>query len=120
MTARVIACHNLAKNKSDLRKIRELFMTLQTSATPASLLLPWFPGSARKAKKQATTELYTMFYTYVENRRHAEPTNDGIDLLIADGEITQNIVGMSPAPKLAKSDTTFQLVCHDNAFCRYL
>jgi len=102
MTARVIACCDLAKNKSDLRKIRELFMTLQTSATPTSLLLPWLPGPARKAKKQATTELYNMLNTYVENRRRAEPTNDGIDILIADGETTQNTVGVSPTPKFVE------------------
>ena len=73
-------------------------MTLQTSATPTSLLLPWFPGPARKAGKQANIELYTMPHTYVENRRRTEPTKDGTDL-IANGETTQNIVGVRPAPK---------------------
>ena len=70
-------------------------MTLQTSATPASLLLPWFPSSARKTGKQAATEIYTLLYTYVETRKHVEPTSDAIDILIADGETTQNIVGVS-------------------------
>ena len=72
-------------------------MTLQTSATPTSLLLPWFPSPARKAVKQATTELFTLLYTYVETRRYSPPTSDAIDVLIADGETTQNIVGVSPA-----------------------
>jgi hypothetical protein len=99
MTAHIITCRDLARNKSDRKRIAELFVTLQTSATPASLVLPWFPSSARKTGKQATTEIYTMFYTYVENRRQAEPTNDAIDLLIANGGSTQDIVGASPAPK---------------------
>jgi sterol 14-demethylase len=90
-------CHDLTKNEADLKKIGELFLTLQTSATPASLLLPWFPSPARRTGKKATTELFTMIYTYVETRRHAEPTADAIDVLIADGETTQNIVGVSPA-----------------------
>jgi len=97
MTARVATCHDLTKNDADLKKIGELFMTLQTSATPISLLLPWFPSSAKKAKKDATTELFVMLYTYVETRRHSEPTSDAIDVLIAEGETTQNIVGVSPA-----------------------
>ena len=101
MTARMATCHDLTKNEADLKKINELFMTLQTNATPTSLLLPWFPSPARKTGKEATTELFTMLYTYVENRRHAEPTSDAIDVLIADGETTQNIVEVSPAPKLA-------------------
>ena len=101
MTARMATCHDLTKNEADLKKINELFMTLQTSATPASLLLPWFPSPARKIGKEATTELFTILYTYVETRRHAEPTSDAIDVLIADGETTQNIVGVSYSPKFA-------------------
>ena len=95
MTARMATCRDLTKNEADLKKIKKLFMTLQTSATPTSLLLPWFPSPARKAGKEATTELFTMLYTYVETRRNEESTSDAIDVLIADGETTQNIVGVS-------------------------
>jgi len=98
MTARVATCHDLTKNEADLKKIGELFMTLQTSATPATLLLPWLPSAAKKATKEATTALFMMLYTYVETRRHMPPTSDAIDVLIAEGETTQNIVGVSPAP----------------------
>jgi len=101
MTARMTTCHDLTKNEVDLKKIRELFMTLMTSATPASLLLPWFPSPARKKGKQATTDLYTILYTYVETRRHAEPTSDAIDILIADGDTTQSIVGVSSGLEVA-------------------
>ena len=41
-----------------------------------------------------------MLYTYVEARRHAEFANDAIDIWIAEGETTQAIVGVSPAPKV--------------------
>ena len=101
MTARLITCHDLATNETDLKKIEKLFMTLQTSATPTSLLFPWFPSLSREAGKQATTELYTMLHTYVETRRHAELTSDAIDVLIDDGDTTQNIVGVSPALKVS-------------------
>ena len=93
-------CHDLTKNEANLKKIKESFMTLQTSATPA-LLLPWFPSPARKTGKQATTEMYTILYTYVEARRYAELASDAIDVLIADGETTQNIIGVSPNPEVA-------------------
>jgi len=95
------ACHDLTKNETDLKKIGELFLTLQTNATPTSLLLPWFPSPARKTGKEATTELFTMLRAYVETRRRAELTSDAIDVLIADGETTQNIVGVGPATKVA-------------------
>ena len=122
MIARVVTCHDLTTNEADLKKIGELFSALQTSSTPVSLLFPWLPSPARKAAKQASTDMYTMLYTYVETRRHAELTTDAIDILIADGETTQNIVGVSPTPEVARdflgSDSTFE-VRHVGTFRRY-
>jgi len=93
-------CHDLMKNETDLKKISDLFMTLQTNATPVSLLLGWFPSLAKRVGKLATTELFTALHTYVETRRHAEPASDAIDILIADGETTQSIVEVGPVPKV--------------------
>ena len=53
MIARMIACRDLATNEADLKKIREQVITFQTSATPTSLLLPWFPSPAMKTKTEA-------------------------------------------------------------------
>ena len=92
-------CHDLTKNEADLKKLGELFQTLQTSSTPTSLILPWFPSSARRIRKQASTEMFIVLASYVEARRNEKLTNDAIDVLIADGETTQNIVGVSPVHK---------------------
>lgn len=94
MIARLTTCHDLTKNEADLKKIGELFMTHQASFTPITLLLPWFPSPGKQAGKHAATQLFTMLYTYVEKRRRAEPTNDAIDIMIADGEATKKIVGV--------------------------
>ena len=102
MTTHIVTCHDLTKNKADLKKLGELFLTLQTSATPTSSLLPWLPSPARKAGKEATTELFMILYTYVETRRHVEPTRDAIDVLIADGETTQGIVGVSSTLRVTR------------------
>lgn len=40
MTARMVTCRDLANNEVDLRKIKELFLTLRTGATLSSLTLP--------------------------------------------------------------------------------
>ena len=96
MSARIAVGKDLAKNEAHLKRIGELFSTLQAGSTPTSLLLPWFPSPARVAMKISTTELFTLLSTYVENRRHAEPTGEGIDILIAEGETTQIIVEVFP------------------------
>ena len=96
MTFRMATCRDLAENEADLEKISKLFMTLQTSVTPTSLMLPWFPGPARRAAKQANIEMYTVLSGYIEARRRAKPADDPIDLLIADGVANENIVWVSP------------------------
>ena len=94
-TARVITCHDLIKNEADLKKVGELLLTIQTSVTPTSLVLPWFPSPTRRTRQRATTELCSILHTYIEARRHAEPASDAIDLLIAGGDATQDIIGAS-------------------------
>ena len=101
MTFRMATCRDLAGNEADLEKISELFMTLQTSVTPTSLMLPWFPGPARRAVKQANTEMYTVLSGYIEARRRAKPADDAIDVLIADGVANENIVWVSPPTQKA-------------------
>ena len=100
MTARMGTCRDLAKNGANLKKVKELFMTIHDSTTPVSSLLPWFPGPARKSINRAMTELHTLLHTYVKARRHAEPTSDAIDVLIADGVTDQNITGVSSGPEV--------------------
>lgn len=101
MTTRLSTCHDLASNEADLEKLGGQFTTLQTCVTPTSLILPWFPSPARRTVKQINTEMFTTLYTYVETRRHAERTSDAIDVMIADGETTQNIIWVSPVSNVA-------------------
>ena len=95
MTARMTTCHELTENKSDLKRIQALFMDLQSSATPVSLIVSWFLSPAKMSGMFATTELFTMLRKYVDMRRVAEPTSDAIDVLISDGETNQVIVEVS-------------------------
>lgn len=121
MTARLAACHDLTKNKADLNRIKKLFSIIETGATPASLLLPWFPSPARKLVKKSTTELYNLLHGYVEARRKAEPTSDAMDILIAAGEGTQRIVGVGLAPTVVQdvSSDSIILVRPGDPFCGY-
>ena len=98
MTARVATCQDLANNDADLKKIGDSVWTLLTGASPTSLILPWFPCPAKLKMVMAGLKLVLILRKYVEARRHAEPTNDAIDVLIAEGETTQDIIKVGPAP----------------------
>lgn len=95
MTARMTTCHDLTKNEADLERIGESFMTLATSPTPTAFILPWFPSPARVKMKMSNIQMFLTLHDYVEARRHAEPTSDAIDVLIAEGESTSDIVQVS-------------------------
>ena len=93
MTVRMASCDELAKNVEEIEKIQELYWILEKSATPTALLLPWFPGRAKKAKEVATRELYMKFNHYVDLRREAKvPTTDAIDILIGQGHSNPDII----------------------------
>jgi hypothetical protein len=87
MTVRMATCEELATDVEKIQKMNDLYWKLEKNSTAMSLLLPWFPGTARRNKNEATKSLYTMLYHYVDLRRKAEvPSSDAIDILIADGE----------------------------------
>jgi sterol 14-demethylase len=95
MTVRMATCKELASDPRMIQKMNDLYWKLEKSATPVGLLLPWFPGTAKKNKEQATRGLYDMLSHYVDIRRKAEvPNSDAIDLLIADGLDDPSIIGV--------------------------
>src|ERR1700722_19735383 len=71
MTVRMATCEALATDTKTIKKISDLYWKLEKNATPVALLLPWFPSTAKKKKKQATKELYDMMSHYVQLRRKA-------------------------------------------------
>lgn len=96
MTVRMATCTELSENIEAVEEMQALYWTLEKSATPASLLLPWFPGPAKKRKDKATKELYMKLWDYVELRRNAAvPSSDAFDLFLEKGLTTAEIVGVS-------------------------
>jgi len=86
LTVRVASCEELADDPRSIDNMSDLYWRLEKSATAVGLLLPWFPGTARKDKKQASEGLYRLLSYYVDARRKAEvSSSDAIDELIADG-----------------------------------
>ncbi|KJA20453.1 hypothetical protein HYPSUDRAFT_813626 [Hypholoma sublateritium FD-334 SS-4] len=93
MTVRMASCDELANDEQELEKIQELYWILEKSATPTAVLLPWFPGPAKKAKEVATRQLYMKLSHYVDIRRVSKvPTNNAIDILIGQGRSNPDII----------------------------
>ena len=96
MTVRMTSCAELAADLKELEEIQDLYWQLEKSATPTALLLPWFPGPAKKRKERATLALFTKLHDYVELRKNAAvPSSDSIDVLLGQGVPTTEIVQVS-------------------------
>jgi cytochrome P450 len=93
MTIRMSTCHDLARDLPAMERLGKHYWTLEKSATPTALLLPWFPSPSSKTKKQATTDVYLFILKYVQDQRKAgADTNDPIDILIRNGDTDNDIV----------------------------
>jgi hypothetical protein len=96
MTVRMASCDELATDFKVIDEIQGLYWQLEKSATPTTLLLPWFPGPAKKRKEQVTKDLYVKLHDYVELRKKAAvPSSDTIDVLLGQGLPTSEVVDVS-------------------------
>ena len=96
MTVRMASCAELGADFKAIEEIQGLYWQLEKSATPTALLLPWFPGPAKKRKERVTMALFTKLHDYVELRKNAAvPSSDSIDILLGQGVLTTEIVQVS-------------------------
>ena len=93
MTVRLATCRELSEDHEAVAQLAEHYWNMEKSTTPVSVLLPWFPSSAKKTKAKATLGLYTLLSSYVRLRRNAStPTTDTIDALLGQGVSDDAIV----------------------------
>ncbi|KAF8878712.1 cytochrome P450, partial [Infundibulicybe gibba] len=112
MTIRLATCRELSEDTDAITRLAQHYWDIEKSATPVALLLPWFPGPAKRSNKRATQELYTLISNFVDMRRKSpEPTMDAFDLLISEGESNEVIVGFVMGVIFAGVINTGMIVC---------
>ena len=121
MTVRMATCRALAEDWAAIDRLFRLYWTLEKSATPVGVLLPWFPSKASRDKKQANVEMYNMLYGYVDYRRSAQESgSDAIDVLIAQGEDNMSIVGVGQSHVLFVGSLIPSISVHSyHRFCGF-
>ena len=86
MTVRLASCRELSEDREAIARLAKNYWEIEKNGTPVTVLFPWFPSFAKRAKKKATTALYDIFLSYVDLRRKSStPSNDPIDLFISQG-----------------------------------
>jgi sterol 14-demethylase len=91
-------CKELSEDREAIARLTKSYMEIEKSGTPATVLLPWFPSFAKRAKRKATMVLYDTFLEFVELRRKSSiPSNDPIDLFISQGLSNDAIISVRPS-----------------------
>ena len=98
MTVRMASCRELSEDREAIALLSKNYMEVEKNGTPVTLLFPWFPSFAKRAKIKATKALYNTFLPYINLRRKSPtPSNDPIDIFISQGLSDEGIIQVRPS-----------------------
>jgi hypothetical protein len=99
MTVRLASCRELSEDREAVAQLANKFWEIEKNGTAVtSILFPWFPSFARRAKIKATKALCNIFLTYIDLRRKSStPSNDPIDFFISEGLSDDDIIAVRPS-----------------------
>ena len=98
MTVRMASCRELSEDREMIAQLVKTFWDIENNGTAVTILFPWFPSFAKRAKKKETKTLYNILLSYVNLRRKSlTPSNDPIDLFISEGLSDRDIIQVRPS-----------------------
>ncbi|KAI0716488.1 cytochrome P450 [Earliella scabrosa] len=93
-TVRCLAFAELADDPATVRRLKELYDTLDTATTPATVLLPWLPGPSAIRRLLATKRIYDIINgTLSERMEKGIVRDDTPQMLIDAGDEKLVIIG---------------------------
>ena len=93
MTVTMASCREFASNIPALTEFQRQFMLLERNASTLSILFPWLPLRAKRAKETSIKFLFSTLWSYVEERRKSPvPSSNTIDVLIGQGLKNEDII----------------------------
>ena len=98
LTVRMASCRELSENREAIALLSKNYWEIEKNGTPVTVLFPWFPSFAKRAKKRATKVLCDTFLAYINLRRKSStPSNDPIDLYLSQGLSDNEIIEVRPS-----------------------
>lgn len=93
---RALAFTELADDPVIVKRLRELYDTLDAATTPATVLLPWLPGPSTVRKILATKRIYDIIAKALDDRmKNGVARDDTPQMLIDAGDERLIIIGVS-------------------------
>ncbi|EGN92897.1 hypothetical protein SERLA73DRAFT_172564 [Serpula lacrymans var. lacrymans S7.3] len=93
-TVRSLSCAELADDPAIVARLKKLYDKLDSGTTPATVLLPWFPGPSMIKKLLATKEIYDIVVRAIDARiASGISRNDSLQMLLDAGDEKLVVVG---------------------------
>ncbi|KAL7277339.1 hypothetical protein ACG7TL_009197 [Trametes sanguinea] len=93
-TVRCLAFTELADDPVKVRRLKELYDTLDTATTPTTVLLPWLPGPTAVRRLLATKRIYDIISTTLDERTQSGMARDDTPQMLIDaGDERMIIIG---------------------------
>lgn len=96
ITVRSLSCEELADDPVQVARLKELYDTLDSGTTPATVLLPWLPGPSMLKKLWATKKIYDIVVRAIDERERSGISKpDTLQMLLDEKDERLVIVGVS-------------------------
>lgn len=96
LTMRTVACVEIARDHAMLDKILKLFETIESTATPLSIMYSWIPWPSKFRRTYAGAQLYMIFKNIIDKRAQEGRTEDDtLQYLIDQGDSVTKIITVS-------------------------
>ncbi|THH00972.1 hypothetical protein EW026_g1635 [Hermanssonia centrifuga] len=89
---RCLSCHELADDVATVARLRALYDTLDTSTTPASVLLPWLPSPSMLTKLYASKKVYDIVNRAINARIQSGVSRDDTLQMLVDHEDNKLVI----------------------------
>lgn len=93
ITMRTVACNEIAGDELLLEKVLKLYETIESTATPLSIMYNWMPVPARFRRTYAGARLYMIFKNIIDTRaKEGRREDDTLQYLIDQGDDITKII----------------------------
>jgi sterol 14-demethylase len=93
LTMRTVACVEIASDHEMLRRVLDLFETIERTATPLSIMYNWIPWPSQIRRTYAGAKLYMIFKNIIDKRaQEGRREDDTLQYLIDQGDDVTKII----------------------------
>lgn len=93
LTMRTVACHEIADDPQVLAACLRHFETIESTATPLTIMYPWMPLPAKFRRLKSGAQLYMIFKKVIDaRRREARAEKDALQFLLDQGDDVRSII----------------------------